>query len=188
MSDDFAQFRPSRFNPPPAQHRQLATHPVHSAATGGPAYTPEPAADVMLQARLMRAFKAGFISLEDVITALSQKNLPPRVRQVPFPFLLTDTQPHILIPQSLDRMAFIVANPDPGAPNIIMSFDMPLVTDNSGASAAFFGVPIAASSFYQESNGTVSVNDIYVQLTDATNPVWVIGYEGHLALETSSLK
>jgi hypothetical protein len=81
-------------------------------------------------------------------------------------------------------MSFVIGNPDGGAnaTTIFFTYGSPVPQPVS-----FFGMPIPAQETYQESNGSVSIDDIFV-LVDIIPAVGqpgtnILAYEGTLAIE-----
>jgi hypothetical protein len=122
--------------------------------------------------------RVGFASFEEAYRALKLKNLPPLVRQVPFvQQIVTAGDVHILIPQNIYRMGFTVANPQTSIGNVTFAYG------NFVSSVGGFplGIVLGIENFFQESNGTVSIDDIYV--TGDTDGMYVVGFEASLAIE-----
>lgn len=87
-----------------------------------------------------------------------------------YPFLGTlGPSPVLLIPRNTNRSNFYVINLTGGTP-IFMSFG---VTGNPG----LMGFPIAGNEWFSETNGVISINDIYISCGSSTT-VSVLGYEG----------
>src|SRR5262249_6310977 len=85
----------------------------------------------------------------------------------------------LLIPKNPLRWSFLVANYR--LRNLVLfSFDMPIGDPDGGDLGA--GIPMGA--YYQEANGSVSTNDIWVWCNDPaeTYPFQVMGYQGQISL------
>lgn len=141
------------------------------------------------ESSMAQSLDRGHIPFEEVIALLNQRNIPPQLRQVPYVALQQPANsPVLLIPSNPNRMSFIISTPGPPSEtdtaNYLFSYGFPL-KDNLGN---FIGIPISqnVSGLFQEGNGTVSIDDLYVfanNLTDATLANF-IGYEGVLAVES----
>lgn len=167
------------FRRPPNLHNVPKAHDKDPRFTREP-YSTRYQADQEQFARLEDNLRSqGVESLEHVFRHLRLKNLPPQVRQVPFVVgpLVAAGDIHILIPQNLRRMGFTVANPQTAGTFVTFSYGN-FVSTVLGAP---LGISLAAGDFFQESNGTVSINDIYV--TGDTPGMFIIGYEASLAIE-----
>lgn len=123
-------------------------------------------------------------SFDQVVKEVDARNIPPQLRQTPYlsPVMTVDNQPYLLIPSNPNRMSFLVSAPFNNGGIYFFSYGYPV---KSGAN--YVGVPIAnaASGFFQEGNGTVSIDDIYVFFNgNAGSNAAFIGYEGVLAVES----
>lgn len=123
------------------------------------------------------------IPLEVVISRLDAKNLPPGVRNTPYLVSVAPGQgPQLLLPANPRRMAFLVSNPNSSGGGSFSYGPHPTV-DVAGDP---LGVPLGDPGFYQEANGTVSLDDIYVWGSDGVHTFTFVAYEGVLAFETGT--
>ncbi len=123
---------------------------------------------------LRQAMLNGMEPMDCIIKLLQAKNSPPQVRQnIYHAHLTAANQPVLLIPTNNKRLGFVVSN-DTGA-NIRFSYDWPY----QFASGAFKGIPIITETYFLESNGLASVNDIYVwaEAAEEFTAETIIGYE-----------
>jgi hypothetical protein len=133
---------------------------------------------------LRRGIRTGDVPFEQVVAYLNAHNLPPQLRQTPYVKVVTTTAPILLIPANPNRMSFVIgaisadANAQP-----LFGYNAPLQANFGGLNNV--GIPFGINTSYQEGNGTVSIDDIYLML-DATpqSAVCFIGYEGVLAIES----
>lgn len=128
----------------------------------------------------------GVVPMAIVQELLTAHNLPPQLVQGSFLKWITATGragAQLLIPKNPNRQGFIVSNYT-GAPGVLFSFDAPLDTMTGAAGAAVLaGIPVGGC--YQEANGSVSVNDIFVFCNDSTAdfPFPILCYESNLSIE-----
>lgn len=118
--------------------------------------------------------------LGDIMDRISANNLPPQLVQVPFVVKITaDLTPALLIPKNPNRQSFIISLVSTSVP-WGGSYDAPLLV---GAQQPA-GLAFASPSQWQESNGSISMNDLYVWTINsgASFPQWFIGYEGRLSV------
>jgi hypothetical protein len=90
-----------------------------------------------------------------------------------------------LIDKNLRRQAWQVSNFMLGGGDIVYSFDSPKqVGITAGGVPIFAGISLAIGESDEETNGSVTINDIWVTCNDstATFPIFVLGYEGILSL------
>jgi|SRR5215469_6872688 len=123
-----------------------------------------------------------FVELRDAIDQALALNMPPQLRQAPSTFRFTaNNVPQLLIPHNRERMAILVASVEISSTTggLFFSFDPPVGKDP--VTGALLGVPVPSTTFYQETNGSVSMNDIWVWTTNA--PANCLCYEGTLSLE-----
>lgn len=125
-----------------------------------------------------RGAASGHVGFNDVLRYLNAKNVPPQLRQTPYIAKLDAIgQPKLLIPANPNRMSFIVSYN--GSDQIVFSYNFPVGIVNG------LGITVVTGSFFQEGNGTVSIDDIYVytnNMADLDTPI--LGYEGVLAVES----
>jgi hypothetical protein len=146
--------------------------PSSSSRGGGP--------DQVALFHTRRGAQAREIPLSEVIRALDQANVPPQLRQVPFAKTITASNtPTLLIPANPNRMSWSIGN--------VLQTPMFFSYNAPGNFQVGFpiGLPLPPDSIFQEGNGTVSVDDIYVWYGDASAlPAIVLGFEGTLAVES----
>jgi hypothetical protein len=149
-------------------------------------YSPDIQADEANILAVKRAFANNNIELSDAIDRLDNANLPPQIHMVPFiQRIQTINTPVKILNYNPKRMAFMIVNTNTlTVDNLIMSFDYPV---GNVAGQGPTGIIIPPGQIYQESNGTVTVNDIWVWTYALTAPINVNGltalaYEGTLAI------
>lgn len=131
--------------------------------------------------QIRRAIATDSIPLPLVIRMLKAKNAPTQLRNTPFTYTdINGYTPGLLIPTNPDRLGFIIANPTYNA-NWYFSYGYPLPIQNVNISVPFLGIPISALSAYQESNGTISMDDLYAW-SDTAGAI-LLGYESAFAFE-----
>jgi hypothetical protein len=130
----------------------------------------------------------GVAPFASVIDELTAHNLPPQFAQATFLAIIPSVGvpgAQLLIPKnSRRRQSFIVSN-FLGRNNVLFSFDKPIdigTTNHTGA-----GIPMG--NYYQETNGAVSINDIWVFCNDPgeSYPFYMLGYEGGMAPGSNQL-
>jgi hypothetical protein len=136
---------------------------------------------------LAQAVARGEIPLGKVIELLDNRNVPPQLKQTIFMKTIASavTPPARLIPTNKNRMSFIVCFIDSAlaSPSIVLLTYGPPAAPN-------IGIPILSpNNPYGESNGTISIDDLYVSpFNNANNattyPATVFGWEGTLAIES----
>lgn len=172
-----------RKNLPPSLIRRLST-PARAQVPGidkrAPAYTPLTQADQVQFAELSSSFSRGMHPLGEAVANLNSRNLPAQLRQVAFSVVATSTVPRLLIPMNPYRMSWLVT---PASPTglLLFSYGFPVMRPG-GAGGSFLGIPVGAS--FQETNGTVSIDDIYVFTVTGNPDLRCLGYEGTLAIES----
>lgn len=114
-----------------------------------------------------------FIPWQEAIAFIEAKNLPPQINQVAYNVVATGSALPIL-PRNENRMSLLLVNTN-AARGFTFSFEAP-----SGG----IMVPIGAGNIYQETNGTVSINEIWV---NATAGDVILAYEGTLSLTGNKL-
>jgi hypothetical protein len=122
----------------------------------------------------------GIVNIEKLLNYLTANNLPPQLVQATFVAQITAVNtPVRMIPKNKARQSLTVANHNSGVTGLVFSFDAPIKLAGNYA-----GIPIAASSSYSESNGTVTLNDVWVSDLNVNDPFpfYVIGYEGTLSI------
>jgi len=125
-----------------------------------------------------RARSASVVPINEVFERLYAKNLPPQLVQAQYFILLQATQtPMQLLFKNPRRQSFIIGNF--GDTVINFAYDFPVQI----AAATYGGIPIASGAYYTESNGSISINDIWVWATGApVFPYPIIAYEGTLSM------
>jgi len=172
---------------PPSARRQpfqrqapiayLAEPESHDPRGYGQGYRPDYEADQFHQERVRRALAAGVVPLDLVLDALDAHNLPPQLKQATYLAIIPSfgvAGSQRLIPQNpRKRYSFLVSN-FLGRNNVLFSYGRPVDT-GAGVGA---GIPIG--NYYQEANGAVSIDDIWVFCNDPgeTYPFTMLGYEG----------
>lgn len=121
---------------------------------------------------------------------VNHKEIPPQCRLVPYVLNEADPGiPNLLIPANPNRMGFIIgvlsATSEGGVGNTYFSYGPPIRDINGG----FIGIPLSsdidatAPTIFQESNGTVSIDDIYVFLDQFGITAAFLAYEILLTIE-----
>lgn len=142
--------------------------------------------DMQGQNALRNRMRGHMVSFEKVIEYLDNKNMPPQLRQTPYVAQgVSVNKPTLLIPANPNRMSFIAAiiNGLPVDGQAYFSYGYPI---KDGSTGNYIGVPIAfaGTGFFQEGNGTVSIDDIYVFWSGSVATTIWLGYEGLLAVES----
>lgn len=151
------------------------SHPVQNR----PSYQPD-------EVSIKNVTRGQNVPFDEIVSILDSRNVPPQLRQTPYAQLnVPNDTPVILIPANPNRMSFIVAATTGISGGLLwFSYGFP-VRDINGA---LIGIPISNDTpgFFQEGNGTVSIDDIYVFVTenDEGSNVNFMGYEGVLAIES----
>ena len=137
---------------------------------------------------LDRNMRGNVESFDDIIKRLNNNNIPPQLRQVPYVVQLASAVdvPKLLIPENKNRMSFIVSFID-------TAFATPALTliTYGPPPMAGIGIPLLSVVPYGESNGTISIDDIYISPFNNGNnlisyPVTIVAYEGTLAIESAN--
>lgn len=143
------------------------------------------ASDLLHEANVQDAIaREGLVPLSAVIPALTAHNLPPQLVQGSFLKRITGPGRKgaaLLIPRNPLRQGFLVAN-FIAAPGVLFSFDAPIDMNDGVIGETLAGIPMGG--YYQEANGSVSTNDIYVFTNDPTAPfpIPMLGYEANLSI------
>lgn len=139
-----------------------------------PFYSPQGHPDTVAQANVTLGTN---VPIADVISSLQNANAPPQLRQAPFSIITSATvnTPQLLLPQDVNRMSFYIANPNQSG-NLYFSFDQPSLLN-----LTYLGIPITPRTAFAESNGAVSMNDIWIWADVAS--LAVLAYQGKLAIE-----
>lgn len=177
---------------PPSQHRRLirtGQGPVPRLAPGelhdprgfSPAYRPDMQADEISNEEIRRGVARGVVPFPTLLDDLDAKNLPPQLKQATFLAVISRfgvAGAVRLIPQNpTRRFSFVVSN-FLGKNLVLFSYGKPIDT-GSGIGA---GLPIG--NYYQEQNGAISIDDIWVFCNDAgeSYPFTMLGYEGGISV------
>jgi len=179
--------RPDMLEEPGQRHRfaqraaqnypYLANEARRDARGFGQGYRPDVLGDERAINEMQQRAARGVVPFEDVIARLDNPNLPPGVKQGSFLAQInafgTDGAVR-LIPMNPFRKGLLISN-FIGANLILFSFGQPINT-GTGIGA---GVPLTPC--YQETNGTISIDDIWVFCNDSTVdfPLYVLGYEAN---------
>lgn len=153
----------------------------------GLAYDPTYQRDQAQLQDIRDALAAGVVPFDEVIRMLEAHNLPPQlvqgmhVRQIAAAGANNAVD---LVPKNPNRLSLVVSNFLQVAPGVCFSFDKPAVVSIVAGVQIGAGIPIDARSTYIESNGSVSINGVYVFCNDMTAvfPVPVLAYEGTLSV------
>lgn len=142
------------------------------------AFNPRQMPDQLIMAQALALAESNMVPFGFLVKLMQARNAPPQLRQTPriyadkagfTPFPLIETNPQ--------RMSFIIANSNVSGENIFFSYGFPVSTPNG----ALAGIELAGGQSYQEANGTISMDDIYVW-SDTPGGV-ILAYEGVLAIE-----
>jgi hypothetical protein len=139
------------------------------------------------------AVAAGLVSFEDVLNDLTAHNLPPQLLESSFLVQIPAVGvagAQLLIPKNpTRRMSFSVSN-FLQRNNVLFSFDKPICVGDLNGAGSNTGAGIPIGLYYQETNGAVSVNDIWVFCNDPAEiytSFFILGYEGGIALTGNKL-
>ena len=144
-------------------------------------YSPRVQGDELAGQNIRRQeFEQGVIPLDEMIDRVDARNLPPQLVQSSFLVVITQwgyAGAQLLIPKNPRRKAYLVSN-FLGSNLLMFTWDAPV---NSGANVGA-GVPIGG--YFQESNGSITINDLWVFCNDPaeTFPMTVLGYEGEISI------
>lgn len=178
---------------PPSQHRRLQQYgqgPIPRLAPGQahdsrgypPGYQGNVQQDIIDLENMRRGLAAdGVVSFADLINDLDARNLPPQLKQATFLAVIPAfgvPGAVKLIPQNpVRRFSFVVSN-FLGKNLVLFSYGKPVDT-GAGVGA---GLPIG--NYYQEQNGAISIDDIWVFCNDPNEsyPFTMLGYEGGISV------
>jgi len=165
----------------PTPDNPIIGNPSQRNPTGyGRGSSPRIQDDEMSTALLRQALEEGIVPIDQILARLDARNQPPQLTQGKYlKFITAAATPVLLIPRNKRRQSLSISNfTDNG--DIVMSYDFP---DEFGQVYAGNLIPASTPPFV-ETNGSVSMNDIYVVCNDtqATFPIPVLGYEGCLSL------
>lgn len=144
--------------------------------------------DMMDKSAFVERMRGKMVPFDDVIRYLDNKNVPPQLREVSYvQYNIGNNDVRLILPANPNRMGFILAQPQTANTATLlasMSYGFPN-KDNNGN---FIGIPFAngGTGTFQEGNGTVSIDDIYVFCNglDAEVTISILAYEGVLAVES----
>jgi hypothetical protein len=171
--------------PQPGMPR-MAPETANDARGFGRAFSNHAQPDQIAMQRVRADVAGGVTPFSAVLDDLTAHNLPPQFAQASFFAIIPKfgvAGAQLLIPKnSRRRQSFIVSN-FLQRNNVLFSFDAPMDT------GAGVGAGIVLGAYYQETNGSVSINDIYVFCNDPneTYPFFILGYEGGMAPGSNQL-
>jgi hypothetical protein len=183
----YSQFRRYGGFPPLVRNQDVPGAHRHDPRARGAAFDPSAHVEQHQLAALRARSDASYEPMESTLDRLDPLNIPPQLSQTPFLLIIrpqdTPRKPLLLIPANTRRMSWSIAGIDPsgggGPPNVTLfySFGFPSLT-----AQALWGLP--ASGIVGESNGSVSIDDIFVFTSThlAGGTLTILGYEGTLAL------
>lgn len=151
-----------------------------------PAYSPRVQAD---EAQLRGVGEGLRLTFGDALRKISREQKIVRVRQAPFVIDLLQDQPQILIPANRDRAAFMITPGVSVVGQFWFSYGYPVRTVDPFFGTSQWGIVVDVNVFtvgYDEANGTVSTDDIYV--TGGTPffvPGQLLGFEAVIAPEAN---
>jgi hypothetical protein len=170
---------------------RLAPSAQHDARGFGPGYDNYLQPDQLNMQAVRERVARGVAPLGDVLDDLAAQNLPPQLKQGSFLVSIPSAGTpgaQLLIPQNPQRrMSFLVAN-FLGAADILFSYGRPQNCGNqNGVQNLGAGVPVG--NYYQEANGSASIDDIWVFCNDPLGnyPIQILGYEGGLSIAGNKL-
>lgn len=136
----------------------------------------------MQQTRLLRQAAADhMIPLSEVLRILNAKNLPPQVRQTPYFVTFANANAQLCIPGNPQRMGFVFGFVSSGVNQATDFVTLSYGPPPNNAS----GIPIPHLGTYQEGNGTVSIDDLWINAFGVTTfPFTIACYEAVLAIES----
>jgi hypothetical protein len=149
-----------------------------------PAFDPIRQPDEIQLAELRHAIANNSVPLAEVIRLLQSRNAPAQLRNTPRTYTdVAGFTPSILIEANPNRLGWVLANCNQAA-NLYFSYGYPIVSTLALLGIQYLGIQIAPAGIYQESNGTISMDDIYVWSDTAGGTA--LGYEGVLAIESKT--
>lgn len=128
-----------------------------------------------------RELPENFQSIPQAQGALNNRNIPTQLRYTPF-FILIErvANPVLLLPANPARCGYIIDS-TVSATAVQFSFGYPV----PGLGGNFIGLSIPVAQPFQESNGSCSIDNIWVWSNNQADVGEnVIGYEGVLAIES----
>lgn len=119
----------------------------------------------------------------DVIQGLRSSNAPSQVRNTPYTVILTAPfVPKMIIPANPNRVSWLLTS---RVFQNTMEWTYNFPVGNIGV--AMIGNALPAGGVFQENGGSVSVDEIWVFVTDSTSlPQTVLAYEGVLSVSSSN--
>jgi hypothetical protein len=167
----------------PQNNQALRSHSKDPSSVRVAPFAPDLHPDQAQFAKLRQQMDHGeYVELRRAEEAALALNMPPQIRQAPKVFRFTaNNVPQLMLPRNRERMAIIVASVEVSGANggLFFSFDPPVGVDP--VSGLLLGIPVLSQQFYQETNGSVSMNDVWVWTNN--QPANCLCYEGILALE-----
>lgn len=149
------------------------------AAPFDPSHMPDEA--ILARLREMAARRS--IPFELAFRLLEAKNAPTQLRNTLRTYVdIAGYTPQILVEANPQRMGWLIFNSNLFG-NTYFSYGPPIMF-NGGAGIVPLGVQIPVGSFFQEANGTISMDDIYSWSDNPTNTC--TAYEAVLAVESPS--
>jgi hypothetical protein len=137
--------------------------------------------DVVAMHNARRNLAGGIVPLSEVVQNLTALNLPPQIIESSFHATISAfgwSKRQLLIPKNPQRMAWLISNYQ-SCNLVLFSYDQPFISPAGGD----LGAGVVFGNYYQEANGSVSTNDIWVWCNDPAEayPINVLGYEGGIA-------
>jgi len=156
----------------------------HDARAFPRRYSPALLGDEVGLHDVRRGVGGGVVPMDEAV-ARATADIPPQLVQGSFLIQIKQfgtAGAQLLIPKNPNRLSFLVANF--WQANLLMfSFDQPIgAAIGAGSAGIGAGIPIGCQ--YQEQNGLVSINDIWVFCNDPAEnyPFPVLGYQGQLSI------
>jgi len=155
-------------------------------AAGAGAVTPfDPShmPDEAILARIREMAERRSIPFALAFRLLEAKNAPTQVRNTLRTYTdVASYTPSILVEANPERISWLIFNSNTYG-NVYFSYGPPIMFNPGGGSIPL-GVQVPIGSFYQEANGTISMDDIYTWSDNPGNAC--AAYEGVLAVESPS--
>jgi hypothetical protein len=147
----------------------------NSLVSANPRYQP----DMGAKAALRESMQGNMVPFQEVEKSLFDRNSPAQTRQTPYCVkFVAKNQPFLLIPANPDRQSFLISVGS-DLSDVLWSYDYPISGGGTLLGCVLSGAP------FQETNGLVSINDIYIWTTsDGDVGKFALGYEGILAVES----
>lgn len=150
----------------------------------GRGFSPEYQPDIANNEDVFRRLREnGVVPFDDIVSRLDAYNLPPQLIQTTFIAVIAvrgAAGAVQIVPKNPNRMSLLICNFQAPGDNIVMSYDAPIQLNAN----AMMGVPILTNSIFGESNGSVSINGIFIgcNIASVNFPITVIAYEGALSV------